>query len=66
MPKEQVEQQALEDIVRVLASPTLIGSVKRDAIAHMIEDVTPRRDSRPREDMVTTVRFVPERLMQKG
>ena len=53
-----MERQALEDIVRVLASPALLGSVKRDALAHLIESVTPRRDTRPREEMETTVRFI--------
>ena len=67
LPEEQhIEQQALVDIVRVLASPTLLGSVKRDALAWLIEDVTPRRDTRPREDMVTAVRFVPGALNAEG
>ncbi len=66
LPKEQMKQQALEDIVRVLSSPALLGSVKRDALAHLIEDVTPRRDTRPREDMETTVRFVPGALDAEG
>ena len=51
-----LDRQALADTVRVLTSPDVPGAVKRDAIGHLIESVTPRREA---GGMETTVRFLP-------
>ena len=57
--KQSLQQQALADVARVLSSPVLLGNVKRDALAHLIESVMPRRDTQPREEMEVMVHFVP-------